>query len=390
VAILVYTTQIRFPGGFENLAVSLAETLVTRGTRVFLLSHYSANFTIPGNTHPPRTIPSNIPVHYLNVSTTPSLWDVARAALRLRTLVKKLRIDAIEVSGGGPSVLAIIATVGLGTRIAVGIHDVVEKAGLIGIRRLWWRLVSRMLHRVKFFGVSHAASESWRRCMGLKEQDVATIYNSIEVRFFIPPTAEDQTLRDEAALAPAEKVILSAGRLMMRKGQDTVLEALHTALAEHHLHLVFVGRQDVEPGDDGTGVTQLFAKVNGSELLRQRVHFLGARNDMPALMASSDFLVHVPRKEAFGLVLAEAMAAGLPIIASNVGGIPEVLADTGSVLVPPEDPVALRQALVTCLEWAPTERQEIIHKGLKRAKAFHPDRRADQILALLQPTPRGG
>jgi glycosyltransferase involved in cell wall biosynthesis len=171
---------------------------------------------------------------------------------------------------------------------------------------------------------------------------------------------------------------------MLLKGQDLVLEAMKPLLDEYGLQLLFVGRLDVEPGDDGSRMADLMAEVNGSNDLRRRVHFLGARVDMPAIMAAADFLVHVPRKEAFGVVLAEAMAIGLPVIASRVGGIPEVLDGTDSIVIPPNDAHALRAAVLGYLRWSPEKRAECIRKGRERAMDFHPDRRTDQILALLQ------
>lgn len=382
--ILVYTTQVRFPGGYENLARSLAETLADRGIESYLLCHYPAEFRPEGECCAPQTPPRGLPVHYLNVPTQPSLWEVARAVLRLRQLVRSLKIDAIEVSGHGPSLLARLATVGVGVRLAIGIHDVVERRPSMSWLHSGLSRFERKARRVNWFGVSRAATNSWCQVVGERSGRALTIHNSIDRRFFLHQGDSREFVRRQIGATRSDRVVLCAGRLMIRKGQDIVLEALAPLLREHRVHLVFAGRPDIEPGDDGARISTLMAEARDSVELRQHVHFLGLRTDMAALMASADWLIHVPRKEAFGLVLVEALAIGLPIIASAVGGIPEVVAGTDTILVPPEDPLALRNAFLDCLGWCDERQAECIRKGRERAMDFHPDRRTDQILALLQ------
>ena len=78
------------------------------------------------------------------------------------------------------------------------------------------------------------------------------------------------------------------------------------------------------------------------------VRFLGYRNDVAAVLASLDIFVHPSLWEGFGLAILEAMAAGKPVIATNVSAIPELVLDgyTG-ILVPPEDPAKLSRAITT-------------------------------------------
>jgi glycosyltransferase involved in cell wall biosynthesis len=118
--------------------------------------------------------------------------------------------------------------------------------------------------------------------------------------------------------------------------------------------------------------------------LTNRVRFLGRREDVPRLMASSDILVHPSRIEGFGLVLAEAMAAGLPIVASNVEGIPEVLEGTKSIMVPPDDPDALRGAVLRALNWSTVERGHFIEKGKRRAEDFRMGNRTSAMISLFE------
>ena len=78
----------------------------------------------------------------------------------------------------------------------------------------------------------------------------------------------------------------------------------------------------------------------------------------------------------------EAMAAGLPVVATNVGGIPEVLAGTDSVMVLPDDPEALREGVLGTLNRTPEEKERAIMKGRERAEDFRIRNRVDAMVTL--------
>jgi glycosyltransferase involved in cell wall biosynthesis len=99
-------------------------------------------------------------------------------------------------------------------------------------------------------------------------------------------------------------------------------------------------------------------------------------------MTSSDFLIHPARLEGFGLVLAEALASGLPIVSSNVDGIPEVLQKTASEIVPPEDSSAFREASLRLLNLTVDDFNDIVQKGKNRAEDFRMHRRIDEMVKL--------
>jgi glycosyltransferase involved in cell wall biosynthesis len=384
--ILVYTTQVRYPGGFENLALTLAMQLQELGHSVILLAHYSDVLPLDGFDCPPRTIPSPLQVESLEIPVRPSFASCIRGALRLRRLVKDHAIDVIEASGRGPSLLATFATIGLRVKVVIGVHE--EKPQPQPANFEWWAWAGARVicNHTSFYAVSQCAADSWGRYTHTSRTRLAVVPNCIDTAFFAPPNRDRIAhIRDSLGCDMSERIILCAGRLMRLKAQDVVLEAVAPLLASYGARLVFVGRLDTEPGDDGLAMAELRDRVVYSEL-KSKVHFLGARQDMPDLMAAADVLVHVPRAEAFGLVLAEAMAIGVPIIASNVGGIPEVVAGTLTVVVPPCDPTALRTALEDYLTWEPEKRNDCIRVGRERAQDFHPTVRAKAMLGLISST----
>ena len=135
-------------------------------------------------------------------------------------------------------------------------------------------------------------------------------------------------------------VILFVGRLRHAKGLDVLLHAL-AGLPVAGYQLRIVGDGELRKSLENLAVTLG---------VRDKIVFLGFRSDVTALMSSADCLVLPSRWEGMPNVVLEAMAIGLPVVATRVGGIPEVIEHglTGW-LVPPEDPLALAAALATAL-----------------------------------------
>ncbi|NJP26135.1 glycosyltransferase [Microbispora hainanensis] len=154
--------------------------------------------------------------------------------------------------------------------------------------------------------------------------------------------------------------VLSIGRMVPRKGVDTVVRAMrHVPGAE----LVIAGG---DPGDDESARLRTLADGLG---VGDRVRLIGSvsRAGVPALMRSADVLVTVPWYEPFGMVPLEALACGVPVIASAVGGHLDTVAGCG-VLVPPRRPRALSRALCDLLT-RPRLRAALSAAGARRAAA---------------------
>ncbi|GGL03744.1 glycosyl transferase [Sphaerisporangium melleum] len=154
--------------------------------------------------------------------------------------------------------------------------------------------------------------------------------------------------------------ILSIGRLVPRKGVETVIEALaHVPGA----HLVVAGG---EPGNEESARLRALAAAAG---LASRVHLIGSvpRTDVPALMQSAQVVVTVPWYEPFGMVPVEAMACGVPVVASAVGGHLDTVSGCG-MLVPPRRPRLLAEALRELLA-RPELRGSLAASGVRRARS---------------------
>ncbi|MDX1675312.1 MAG: glycosyltransferase, partial [Longimicrobiales bacterium] len=148
-------------------------------------------------------------------------------------------------------------------------------------------------------------------------------------------------LRDELALGDGDRLLLSVGTLAHRKGHDLVLDALAELPGPHRPHLAIAGQ-----GPERRALRARAARLG----LDGRVHFLGRRADVPALLADADLFVLGTRNDSLPNAMLEAMAAGVPSLVTTVAGVREALgardgAPSAGWLVPPEDPAALAGAL---------------------------------------------
>lgn len=377
-----------FPlNGAERLAVELAEELNKRGIRTDIMSMYAEN--LPGVTEAKqdflhRDIPAmhflGMRIHPLILSMFPSIW-------KLRRFVKEQGYDIIETSMVFPTILASWATKGTQTRQVAGLHHVFRTNHDNTNKHKLWRVSLRCNRRIRYYAISDYAADSWLKYSRTSPQHTRRIYNAIPDDCFV--TSPDRSgLRRELGMPADGCLAIYVGRLAAYKGIDTLLDALVPVLEQQNLFLLYVGLEDLSVKGTKGMLYKMEQRISNNGL-GERVRFLGFRKDVSRLMASSDILVHPARTEGFGLVLAEAMAAGLPVVASNVEGIPEVLAGTDSLIVPPDDPEALCEAVLKTLSRSPEEAAQAIEKGRKRAENFRISYRTDAMIQLFEDVQEG-
>ena len=160
---------------------------------------------------------------------------------------------------------------------------------------------------------------------------VCVIANGIDLRPFSVHHSKEE-IRKQLGLPSDKSLIVYAGRLHVDKCIDVLI---HAASRLRNANVAIFGE-----GPERAHLQKLV------DVLGAPVHFIGKSNEIPQILAASDIVALPTRKEAFGRIALEAMAAARPVVASRVGGIPELVIDeeTG-ILVPPEDPSALAHAL---------------------------------------------
>ena len=167
---------------------------------------------------------------------------------------------------------------------------------------------------------------------------VRRVYHGLEPPVTRALEREGQRIRAELGVGADDFLVGNVGRLALQKGQRHLIAAMPLLLQRvPRAHAVIAGGGDLED------YLRDLAEEAG---VAERVHVLGPRKDVPALMHAIDVFAMPSIWEGFGLVLLEAMAAGRPIVASRVATIPEVVVDSETgLLVPAGDPQALADAL---------------------------------------------
>ena len=298
----------------------------------------------------------------LRVATEPYPPD--RSALRhclwLRAFLRDARPRLAHVTDVWPAaqVAARLARV---PRVVVTHHtpELPRRDNLAG--RFWWRLGWAMRPEVVY------TSDSDRRADGRPRGVVVPLGIDLE-RFGAA----------EPALEKAGPLVGNVARLAEQKGQRYLLEAAARVVERRpDVRFVLVGEGELRPALESR------ARELG---LGDRVLFTGAREDVPELLASLDVFAFPSLFEGLCVAVIEAQAAGVPVVATPVGGIRETVEDgkTG-LLVPPRDAQALAGAILRLLE-QPGEGKRLAAEAKRRVHArFSEQRMIDETLSLYGP-----
>ncbi len=166
------------------------------------------------------------------------------------------------------------------------------------------------------------------------------MHNGIDTERFTFDINHRIRLRTELNISEEIPLLLAVGRLNVAKDYPNLLLAFHHIVKAGSLaHLVIIG-----VGDEETKLIKMVAELG----LCKRVYFLGLRHDVHEWMSAADLFVLSSAWEGFGLVVAEAMACERLVVATDCGGVREVVANCG-VLVPPKNSTELARALTDCL-----------------------------------------
>lgn len=211
------------------------------------------------------------------------------------------------------------------------------------IEARWARRLQAWAYRfgVQPVSIAEEVSRTFRQEYG--REPAALIPNGIPTARYAPDSAARAMWREREHIAPHTTLLVCVAALRVQKNHPLLLRA-YARLGKHAANtlLLLAGAPDPTIPAYAESLQQLARELGVAE----RVRFLGARSDVPALLKAADIFVLASRYEGNPLSVMEAMAAGLPTVCTAVGGVPELIqhGHTG-LLVPPEDEIALTEAL---------------------------------------------
>lgn len=278
--------------------------------------------------------PSGVTVHTLDkrFGIDPALF------LRLRRTLRAIAPDIVHSHG---RLLHYVVPLTARNRRVKHVHTMHSIAGAESsalMRRFYRTALNRWVTPV---GISRVAAHSLEEFYGLR--DVPMIYNGIDVERFRSSRMARGAWRERHGFGTDDILVTCVANLRPEKQQSALIDAAARLMPDRPgLHLVLVGH--------GPLLGDLDARARGLGI-RDRVHILGERGDVPEILNASDVFAMASLYEGHPLAIMEAMAAGCAVVATQAGGTPEVIDDgTDGILVPVRDTDALASALARLID----------------------------------------
>jgi glycosyltransferase involved in cell wall biosynthesis len=293
----------------------------------------------------------------LNVSKKKLRRLQPRAVLQPAKIIKEREIDIVHCQRHKPAVYGALAAYITGKNLKVISHV----RGLHRTRSFKRKLLNGISFRriSRIIAVSDAVRHDIVRTNLLSSSDkVVTIYNGIDVKAFMDVDLSREEARTRLGLSDKDAFVYgTVGRLEETKGQEVLLRAFARVWGQYPKSwLIITGKGNLE-----SELKALAARLK----IQERVVFTGYRTDIPAVLKAYDVFVLPSVAEGLPGALLEAMATGIPVIASRVGGVPEILNDPGlGIMVSPSSVDELASAMERLFSMNDT-RRSMIGKALR-------------------------
>ena len=353
---IVYVLTSLGMGGAERQALAVADRMAERGHSVALLV-----LRLPI----PQQWPTAHSIVYLNIRKTP--LSLLAGLAHARRFLLAFRPDLLHSHSFHANMVArVLKLVVPSANVLSSVHNIYEGG--------WGRMLAYGLTdwlACRTTAVSQAAAERFVRFMAVGRRKCVVVTNGIDTAEFAPDSARRERMRSEMGL-DAEFIWLAAGRIVPAKDYPNLLRAfaqLRQCRADARLWIAGEGA-----GPDFDRMARLQAETG----LGGEVRLLGLCRDMPALLDAADGFVLASAWEGMPLAVAEAMAMEKPIVATDVGGVRELVGETGTI-VAAGDPQALAQAMLSEMEKSGENRQAMGRAARARIEAkFDIDAKADE------------
>jgi lipopolysaccharide/colanic/teichoic acid biosynthesis glycosyltransferase/glycosyltransferase involved in cell wall biosynthesis len=306
------------------------------------------------------------------VSNLGSLW-------RLYRFMKRERFDIVHVHTPVAAALGRVAARAAGVPVIIYtahgfyFHDNMSRWVRRSVIRVE-KLLGHITHMI--FTVSHEDAVTAVKEGICPEERVKFISNGINIERF---GAEYKGARTDLGLSPGDKVVGFVGRIVKEKGILELIEAMRRVIrAIPEARLLIVG--DTLDSDRDKKTKQVISGMLAQDDLASHVIFTGLIDDVPRAMAAVDVFVLPSHREGMPYTIIEAMAAGKPVVATNIRGCrEEVVPGSTGLLVPVNDPAALAEAIISIIS-RPELARQMGEAGRRRARELFDERQALDVL----------
>lgn len=316
-------------GGAERQVLDIAARMAARG-------HIAAILVL----RPPLSEQwtTNLPVHHLNLRKNP--LSFIAAYLRARRFLREFHPDLLHSHSFHANIFTRLLKTPTTSPVLSTIHNVYEGNRL---RMLAYRLTDFLCAHST--AVSTAAAERFLRLKAVPRNKITIVPNAVDTAEFTPDRQRRVQARKEMGSGD-EFIWIAIGRLTPAKDYPNLLHAFAQVLAaQPDARLCIAGQ--------GTAADLACLQSLAQSLgVHRSMQFLGLRRDIPALLDAADAFVLSSAWEGMPLVLAEAMAMQKPVVATDAGGVRELLGDTASI-VPAKSPQALSTAMLQVMQLPP-------------------------------------
>lgn len=319
----------KFPphiGGISTYVYELSKKLIENNDEVYVLTYPADNVEYVENIYVETA-------KTINIKGLRGLFFAFNGTLKLMNIVQANDIDLIHAHFlSPPGLIALLTSKITKVPYCVTLHgsDIFISYKNKILQPLFKSILQNAL---AVFVVSEAVKKEALKITGINiENKIQITYNSVDLVRFSPNNKG--ILKKEMSIT--KPIILFVGNLVYQKGVEYLIKA--KKLMKNDCELVIVG--------DGP----LYNNLKDLSKNIKSIHFLGSRTDIEYLIPDSEFLVLPSISESFGIVSLEAMACGKPVIASDVGGIPEIVTEDVGLLVKPKDSLDLAEKMDYLLE----------------------------------------
>lgn len=263
-----------------------------------------------------------------------------KAIVELRKHILELGPDVVHANTVRSGIAATVATIGTAIPVIWHVHDILPKHVVSSAIRRFAYLSTR----THIVAVSHAAAKEFCGAIDFAGR-ARTIHNGTDLGKFPMKGGAPSAFRKQFGISNDAFLVCAVGQICARKGLRELVGAFKRIQQRApRMHLAIVGRAVFRHEDR---YLESLVEAAADSGCRERIHFTGEVRDVSPVLRAADLLVLNSRQEPFGLVLIEAMASGTPVLATRVGGIPEIVTDSESGwLVEPGDTARLAAKLL--------------------------------------------